>query len=253
MQTEQKRKCNYTHTCSTFHKLAISLTIYHFAMRRKTIISKWTLLKEVRRGENTLPPKENSLSHAALAGNPVLKTTYIFLMCGYASRDSKLSAESARYLSTSSETLSFSPSLSCLLVARLAKKLEFTESETAEVLGWLSDVKERLSNGCMHLLSICTRRVFSFSSSNQSSLNFGWTTAANCASLFCHISPNLRSIPACRACINFQHYIFSVTVELCPEMQFFHLLCFMHCYVNQTPGSALMLTNFSAIRITIGL
>src|SRR6218665_3397784 len=106
-------------------------------MHRKTIISKWTLLKEVHRGENTLPPKENSLSQAAWAGNPEFKT-YSFLMCGCASRDSKLSAESARYLSTSSETLSFSPSLLCLLVARLAKELEFKESETAEVLGWLS-------------------------------------------------------------------------------------------------------------------
>jgi|SRR6218665_1977650 len=152
MQTEQKRKCNYTHTCSTFHKLAISHTIYHFAICRKTIISKWTLLKEVRRGKNTLPPKENSLSQATLAGNPVFKRTYIFLMCGYASRDSKLSAEFARYLSTSStssETLSFSPSLSCLLVARLAKKLEFKESETvAEVLGWLSETKDSPMAGC---------------------------------------------------------------------------------------------------------
>ena len=42
------------------------------AARKKTIILKWALLRQERKGVKTRPPNENMRSTAALAGSPLL-------------------------------------------------------------------------------------------------------------------------------------------------------------------------------------
>jgi hypothetical protein len=55
---------------------------HHADERRKVSISMWLALSRDRRGENTLPLREESLSTSALDGRPVYRATYSCLMCG---------------------------------------------------------------------------------------------------------------------------------------------------------------------------
>ena len=80
----------------------IKLFSYHFAKRRNNNISKCSQDMLERSGEKVLPPKENNLSTAALAGSPVLRVVYNCFMWGYWLRDDSCEETSAKYLLASS-------------------------------------------------------------------------------------------------------------------------------------------------------
>ena len=116
--------------CSVSHRLfAVAQSFwegYHFAERRKVIISKWLALSRDRRGQNTLPPREKSLSTAALDGNPVLSEMYSFRICGYKSNDDKSWDLSDKYLDSSSSAFGADVEAWRLAVSR--EKMSFSGS-----------------------------------------------------------------------------------------------------------------------------
>lgn len=74
--------CRYSYYCSLLAEYSLVFKTQKFAQRKNSIISKCSLLSLARRGENTLPPNENSLSTAALAGRPVFSVINSFRMFG---------------------------------------------------------------------------------------------------------------------------------------------------------------------------